>query len=81
MPSPSRSELADLDEMEQMITGVLSFAKEDARSEPTVTVDLGAMLQSICDDLSDRGFDVCFEANGRLPLGLQLIFMTSGAAG
>jgi len=65
--SQRRKFLADLDEMEQMITGVLSFAKEDARSEPTVTVDLGAMLQSICDDLSDRGFDVCFEANGRLP--------------
>ena len=59
--------LADLDEMEQMIAGVLSFAKDDARSDPTVTVDLGAMLQSICDDLSDRGFEVSFDANGRLP--------------
>jgi signal transduction histidine kinase len=59
--------LADLDEMEHMITGVLSFAKEDARSEPTVTVDLGAMVHSICDDLNDRGFDVSFDANRRLP--------------
>jgi len=64
--SQRRKFLADLDEMEQMITGVLSFAKEDARSEPTVTVDLGAMLQSICDDLSDRGFDGRAQG-GRVP--------------
>ena len=59
--------LADLDEMDQMITGVLSFAKEDARLGPTVMVDLGAMLQSICDDLTDAGFDVSFDGNGHLP--------------
>jgi signal transduction histidine kinase len=59
--------LMDLDEMENMITGVLSFAKDDARSEPTVTIDLRAMLHSLCDDLSDRGFDVSFDGEERLP--------------
>lgn len=58
---------ADLDEMEHMITGFLSFAKEDARSEPTVNVDLVAMLQSICDDLADKGFNVSFNGGRRLP--------------
>jgi len=39
----------------------------DAASEPTISVDLMAMLQSICDELTDRGFEVSFEARGRCP--------------
>jgi signal transduction histidine kinase len=58
--------LADLDEMEHMIAGVLSFAKEEAHPEPTVSLDLIAMLQSICDDLVDKGFKVSFKAEGHL---------------
>ena len=59
--------LADLKEMEDMIASVLTFAKEDALSEPTVTVDLVAMLQSVCDEFTDREFDVSFAGGGRLP--------------
>jgi signal transduction histidine kinase len=59
--------LADLKEMQDMIAGVLSFAKEDALLEPTTPVDLRAMLQSICDDLTDRGFDVSLAPSARLP--------------
>jgi len=59
--------LADLREMEDMISSVLTFAKEDALSEPTVTVDLVAMLQSICDEFADRKFDVSFFGGSRLP--------------
>jgi signal transduction histidine kinase len=58
--------LTDLVEMEHMIAGVLSFAKEEARSEPTVHVDLVAMLQSICDDLADQAFNVSFNGGGAL---------------
>ena len=59
--------LVDLEEMENMITGILSFAKDDANSEPTVNVDLRSILHSLCDDLSDRGFKVSFDEEGRLP--------------
>jgi signal transduction histidine kinase len=59
--------LADLKEMEDMIASVLTFAKEDALSEPTVTIDLVAMLQSICDEFADRKFDVSFFGGTRLP--------------
>ena len=59
--------LADLKEMEDMIASVLTFAKEDALAEPTVPVDLVAMLQSICDEFTDRKFDVSFGGGGRLP--------------
>ncbi|MGC1180582.1 MAG: histidine kinase dimerization/phospho-acceptor domain-containing protein, partial [Methyloceanibacter sp.] len=59
--------IADLKEMEDMIASVLTFAKEDALAEPTVPVDLVAMLQSICDEFTDRKFDVSFGGGGRLP--------------
>ena len=59
--------LEDLREMEDMIAGVLTFAKDDATSEPTIAVDLMTMLHSICDELTDRGFKVSFRASGRCP--------------
>ncbi len=67
--------LEDLREMEDMIEGVLTFAKEDADTEPTISVDLMTMLQSICDELSDRGFDVAFEAEGRCPYQCRRVAM------
>jgi signal transduction histidine kinase len=66
-PTQSAKFFADLREMEDMIDGVLTFAKEDALSERTISVDLMAMLQSICDELTDRGFEVSFAASGRCP--------------
>jgi signal transduction histidine kinase len=65
--------LADLKHMEEMIDSVLNFAKDDALSEPTVSVDLIAMLQSICDELTDRGFDLTFSPRGRLPYNCRRV--------
>ena len=59
--------IADLREMEDMITGVLTFAKDDVISEPTIRVDLMATIHSICDQLVDSGLDVSFAGDGRLP--------------
>jgi len=67
--------LEDLREMEDMIEGVLAFAKDDALSEPTISVDLMTMLQSICDEVSDRGFAVSFEAEGRCPYQCRRVSM------
>lgn len=67
--------LEDLREMEDMIEGVLSFAKDDALAEPTISVDLMTMLQSICDELSDRGFVLSFEAKGRCPYWCRRVAM------
>ena len=55
----------DLNGMERMTADLLSFAKEDARSEPTTWIDLTATLHSICDELADNGYDVSFNGNGR----------------
>lgn len=47
--------LATLTEMEEMIRETLAFAREDATAEPTQRVDIGALVQSLCDDLAEAG--------------------------
>jgi signal transduction histidine kinase len=59
--------VADLREMEDMIAGILTFAKDDVISEPTIRVDLIATIHSICDEFADSGLDVSFAGDGRLP--------------
>jgi signal transduction histidine kinase len=52
--------LATLDEMQTMTEATLAFAREEATVEPTRSVDLTALVSSLCDDLSDLGLDVTF---------------------
>lgn len=59
--------LHDLDEMEAMISSVLSFAQEDAAGEARERIDLAALIQSICDDMADADLPVRFEEHARLP--------------
>lgn len=59
--------LRDLDEMEDMISSLLAFARDDADQEPREVVDLIALLHSVCDDLADTGSEVEFSGEGRLP--------------
>ena len=61
---------ATLDEMEAMIAATLSFARDDAASEPRQTVDLVGLLSSICYDLADAGLPVSFDPDpiDRLPI-------------
>jgi signal transduction histidine kinase len=66
---------ADLKEMDDMIAGVLSFAKDDSFAEETIRIDLVAMLESICDDMADRSLDVAFEGGGRLPYPCRPVAM------
>ena len=49
------SMVLDLNEMEQMITSILSFARDYQAQEVPQRFDLVALLQSICDDLVDAG--------------------------
>ncbi len=71
--------LQDLDEMEQMVSSSLAFAKDEATDEPNQPIDLTALLGSICDDLTDAGFDADFEWTDRLvyrgrPLAMKRLF-------
>ncbi|MGV6873764.1 ATP-binding protein [Pseudochelatococcus sp. B33] len=57
---------ATLDEMQTMTEATLAFAREDVTLEPTRTVDLSALVSSLCDDLTDIGLDVTFSASERI---------------
>lgn len=50
--------LADLDDMEKMVFSALSFARDEAASEPHAMVDLRSLLQRVCDEMADAGHDV-----------------------
>lgn len=50
----------DLAEMLTMVDSTLAFLKGDQTGEPVQDFDLKAILESICDDLSDAGHRVSF---------------------
>ena len=44
--------IATLDEMEAMIAATLAFARQDAEAEQRRAVDVAALLESICNDMT-----------------------------
>ncbi len=58
----------DLDEMESMIQSTLDFLRGDASGEEIKTVDIGTILETVCDHLVDSGHDVVLRANTHAPL-------------
>jgi signal transduction histidine kinase len=52
--------LRDMDEMDAMLTEVLEFLSHEVREEAVKSVDLTALLQSVCDDYADLGRPVTF---------------------
>jgi len=67
-PEQQAKALADLDEMTTMLDSTLSFARDDAAEEDRTKVDIAALLQSLCDDLSDAGQAVTYEGPDRLTM-------------
>jgi len=68
--------LETLEEMQDMAEATLAFVREEVAVEPTRTVDLAALIDSVVVDLADLGHDVTFEQTERLthacrPAGLK----------
>lgn len=61
-PEQQSKMLADLEEMEAMISAALNFARDAVTDEPRVRLDLASLVQSACDDAVDAGGDVTCEA-------------------
>jgi signal transduction histidine kinase len=55
-----------LDEMHQMAESALAFARDASDSEPTRSVDLPSLLESLADDLGELGMEVQYEPGGRV---------------
>jgi signal transduction histidine kinase len=72
-----RRMLADLDEMELMIKSTLAFAREDSDREPTVLLDLMALLREVVEDTPGAslqpGLPARCDITGR-PLALRRCF-------
>lgn len=67
--------LATLDEMNTIIGTFLDFARVSSDSEPRTTVDLGSLVESICDDFSDAGADISYEGDEGLRFFCKRIAM------
>lgn len=52
--------------LEAMISSTLSFARDDAENEPMERVNLTALVDSICVDLSDAGYSITFNEDEEL---------------
>jgi len=52
--------LATIAEIQSMAEATLAFAREEATAESTRTVDLTALVESLCDDLVELGYDISF---------------------
>ena len=59
--------IATLDEMTAMANATLSFAKSETTAEQTRLLDLGALVESLCDDLAMLGQDVTCAETGPIP--------------
>ena len=71
-PSIKGKLLATIDEMNVMVEALLAFVREDAAREDTRTVDLAALVESVCADFVDAGNDVSFNASeGAMPLACR----------
>lgn len=69
--------IADLDEMESMISQTLTFAREEHTTEEKKKLDLCSFIELICDEMQDVGYDVNFETSEKhipfyaRPMGLK----------
>ncbi|TWT15929.1 HAMP domain-containing protein [Reyranella sp. CPCC 100927] len=59
--------LATVEEMQTMTEATLAFAREDASGEATRAVDFPALLESLCADLADLGWNVNVSETGPMP--------------
>ncbi len=53
-----RKIIETLDEMQAMIESTLAFAREEAAQEDTQSIDVGAIVQSVCSEFVEMGHDV-----------------------
>lgn len=58
--------LATLTDMEAMVNSILAFVRDDSVEEEVQPADLVAMLNSICDDISDLGMNASYSGPDRL---------------
>jgi len=59
--------LETLEDMQRMTEATLAFARDEASTEASRSVDLSALIDSLCQDLGDMGMEVKFESTKKTP--------------
>jgi signal transduction histidine kinase len=59
--------LETLEDMQRMTEATLAFARDEASTEVSRSVDLSALIDSLCQDLADMGMNVKFENAKKTP--------------
>ena len=78
-PEQQQKAVSDIDEMQAMLESTLSFARDDTEVEVRTDLDVAALLQGLCDDLTDAGSKAIYDGPDRLtyragPLSLKRAF-------
>ncbi|MCR5858994.1 ATP-binding protein [Mesorhizobium sp. J428] len=58
--------LDTIEEMQALTESALALARQETSAEPTRTIDLAALVESVCDDLADIGQPVRFKPGERI---------------
>ncbi len=64
--------LHTLDEMAEMVNSLLAFAREEAAEEDMRVVDLAALVETVCADLTDAGAKVTCNPAEPLPVSCRV---------
>ncbi|GJL58520.1 MAG: two-component sensor histidine kinase [Nitrospirales bacterium] len=64
----ARGKMLDtLEDMQRMTEATLAFSRDEASTEETRSVDLSALIDSLCQDLADMEMEVQFESAKKTP--------------
>jgi signal transduction histidine kinase len=58
--------LRDLDQMDRMVHGALSYLRDGATSHSHALIDIASLVQTVCSDFSDLGSDVVYQGPAHL---------------
>ncbi|SAK55254.1 periplasmic sensor signal transduction histidine kinase [Caballeronia pedi] len=59
--------LRDVDLMQKMVSSALAFLTSDAGAEAKEWLDLGALLETLCDEYAESGVEIRYEGPDYLP--------------
>ncbi|MBY5406443.1 ATP-binding protein [Rhizobium leguminosarum] len=58
--------LADIDHIDKLLTESLNYLRDDYATEQIERVDVASILQTVCSDFSDVGFDITYDGPNKL---------------
>lgn len=80
VPEDVRAKMAaDLDQMEEMIAAALTFVRDASRPGDRTPLELSSLLESLCDEMAETGFDTQVERADKVilegdPVALRRLF-------